>query len=99
MLPKIVTVGLLLAAFPLAALGQDQKKFLEEERRREMDARPKLDDELQQPFLWDAGGWLHLQFDHLDDPPFEDTRTDRYVDLRLWGQIRYERAYTAFVRV
>jgi hypothetical protein len=99
MLPKIVTVGLLLAVFPLAALAQDQKKFLEEERRREMDARPKLDDDLHQPLLWDAGGWLHLQFDHLDDPPFEDTRTDRYVDLRLWGQIQYERAYTAFVRV
>jgi hypothetical protein len=99
MLPKIVTVGLLLAAFPLAALAQDQKRFLEEERRREMDARPKLDEDMKQPLLWDAGGWLHLQFDHLDDPPFEDTRTDRNVDLRLWGQIQYERNYTAFVRV
>src|SRR6185436_12577061 len=82
---------------PLAA--QDQKKFLEEERRKEMDARPKPDPDMIQPFLWDAGGWLHLQFDYLDDPPFRDTRVDRYVDLRLWGELRIERNYTAYVRI
>lgn len=91
--------ALLLSASALAAPSQDQKKFLEEERRREMDARPKPDEDMQQPLLWDAGGWLHLQIDHLDDPPFRDTRTDRYVDLRLWGELRLERRYTAYVRL
>lgn len=81
------------------AFGQEQKKFLEEERRREMDARPPLDEDMKQPLLWDAGAWVHLQFDHLDDPPFEDTRTDRYVDLRVWGLLRIERRITAFLRV
>src|SRR5262245_57193471 len=91
------------AVFSLAlstpAFAQDQKKFLEEERRKEMDARPKPDPDMIQPLLWDAGGWLHLQFDQLDDPPFRDTRTDRYVDLRLWGELRVDRIYTAYVRV
>jgi len=82
---------------PLAA--QDQKKFLEEERRKEMDARPKPDPDMIQPILWDAGGWLHLQFDYLEDPPFRDKRTDRYVDLRLWGELRVDRIYTAYVRI
>src|SRR5262245_27804506 len=86
-------------AFAAPASAQDQKKFLEEERRKEMDARPKPDPDMLQPFLWDAGGWLHLQFDYLEDPPFRDTRTDRYVDLRLWGELRIERNYTAFVRI
>src|SRR5262245_9577604 len=82
---------------PLAA--QDQKKFLEDERRKEMAARPKPDPDMHQPLLWDAGGWLHFQFDRLDDPPFRDTRTDRYVDLRLWGELRIEQTYTAYVRL
>jgi hypothetical protein len=92
-----LTVLLLSAASPAGA--QDQKRFLEEERRREMDRRPPLDEDMKQPLLWDAGGWLHLQFDHLDDPPFSDTRTDRYVDLRLWGMLQVDRTYTAFLRL
>src|SRR4030095_588767 len=74
-------IALAVSAFALSApafSGQDQKKFLEEERRKEMDARPKPDPDMVQPLLWDAGGWLHLQFDQLDDPPLRDTRTDRY---------------------
>jgi hypothetical protein len=86
-------------AFAASAAAQDQKKFLEEERRKEMDERPKLDDDMKQPVLWDAGGWVHLQFDHLDDPPFRDTRTDRYFDLRLWGELRIDRTYTAYLRL
>src|SRR5690349_287420 len=86
-------------ALAAVASAQDQKKFLEEERRKEMDARPKLDDDMVQPLLWDAGGWLHLQVDQLDDPPFRDTRTDRYVDLRLWGMVRVDRTYTGYVRL
>lgn len=89
-------LAVFLASTP--ALAQDQKKFLEEERRREMDARPPLDEDMKQPVLWDAGAFLHLQLDHLDDPPFEDTRTDRYVDFRPWGMLRFERRVTAFVR-
>src|SRR4051794_35074284 len=86
-------------AFAVSASAQDQKKFLEEERRGEMDRRPPREDDMQQPVLWDAGGWLHLELDHLDDPPFRDTRTDRYFDLRLWGQVQIDRTYTAYVRV
>src|SRR5688572_27583905 len=96
LLPACVLTAFLCSS---PAFGQDQRKFLEEERRKEMDARPPLDEDMKQPLLWDAGAWLHLQFDHLDDPPFEDTRTDRYVDLRLWGLLRFERRITAFVRV
>src|SRR5437660_12077194 len=94
-----VAAGFLLSTVPFAAFAQDQKKFIEEERRKEMDVRPKLDDDLKQPVLWDAGGWFHAQIDHLDDPPFRDTRTDRYFDLRLWGQVQIERTYTAYVRL
>jgi hypothetical protein len=96
LLPAAVLIALVSS---LPAFAQDQKKYLEEERRRVMDARPPLDEDMKQPLLWDAGAWLHLQFDHLDDPPFEDTRTDRYVDLRVWGLLRIESRYTAFVRV
>ena len=92
-----LVITLLASSSPL--LAQDQRKFLEEERRKEMDARPKPDPDMMQPFLWDAGGWLHFQFDYLDDPPFRDTRVDRYVDLRLWGELRVERNYTAYVRI
>jgi hypothetical protein len=95
--PSIVC--LIVLAAPAIAAAQDQKRFIEEERRRQMDLRPKLDDELRQPILWDAGGWLHLELDHLDDPPFEDSRTSRYADLRLWGLVQFDRTYTAFVRV
>jgi hypothetical protein len=101
--PRAITVVLAFCALGVvaaaSAFAQDQKKFLEEERRKEMDARPKLDDDLKQPILWDVGGWLHLQLDHLDDPPFRDTRTDRYFDLRLWGQIQLDRTYTAYLRL
>ena len=90
---------LMVSALALSASAQDQKKFLEEERRKEMDARPKPDPDMLQPLLWDAGGWLHLQFDTLEDPPFSKERTDRYVDLRLWGELRIERIYTAYVRI
>jgi hypothetical protein len=95
----VVLVGTLFVLASSLASAQDQKKFIEEERRKEMDARPKLDDELKQPLLWDAGGWLHAQIDHLDDPPFRDQRDDRYLDLRLWGQVQLDRTYTGFVRV
>lgn len=96
-----------LAAFTALAGGfasaaeaqQDQQKLIEDERRREMNQRPKPDDDMKQPWLWDAGGWLHLQIDQLDDPPLRDTRTDRYVDLRLWGEIRYERIYSLYCRI
>ncbi|MBI3857651.1 MAG: hypothetical protein HY293_18370, partial [Planctomycetes bacterium] len=105
----IAVSALALAAFSASALApsfaeaaageQDQKKFLEEERRKEMDARPKPDEDMRQPVLWDAGGWLHAQLDYLEDPPFRNTRTDRYIDLRLWGELRIERTYTAYVRL
>lgn len=95
--PAIVAFAALCSS---AAVAQDQQKLLEDERRREMDAaRPKPDDDMKQPFLWDAGGWLHLQFDQVDDEPLRDTRTDRFVDLRLWGEIRYERIYSLYCRV
>lgn len=88
-----VVVGLLSGA------AQDQNKLLEEERRRVMDARPRADDELAQPVLWDVGGWLHGEFVTLDDPPEESERTLRYLDLRLWGELRIHQTYTAYVRL
>jgi hypothetical protein len=100
--PRVTTsIALLIStlAYAAPAAAQDQKKFLEEERRKEMDARPKPDDDMKQSILWDAGGWFHMQMDHLDDPPFSDTRTDRYFDLRLWGEVRIDRTYTAYLRL
>lgn len=85
------------SASPL--LAQDQQKLLEDERRREMNNRPKPDEDMKQTLLWDAGGWLHAEVDRLDDPPLRDTRTDRYFDLRLWGELRYERIYTLYARI
>lgn len=93
--PFIVT---LLAAAGSAA-AQDQNKLLEEERRREMDARLRDRSDLGQPLLWDAGGWLHAEVITLDDPPEEAERTLRYLDLRLWGELRLDRTYTAYLRV
>src|SRR5689334_1608818 len=96
----VPVIALAFAALCSSAFAQDQQKLLEEERRREMDAvRPKPDDDMKQPLLWDAGGWLHLQFDQLDDEPLRDTRTDRFVDLRLWGELRYDRIYALYCRV
>jgi hypothetical protein len=93
-------IALALLALSSSAFAQDQQKLIEDERRKEMDAaRPKPDDDMKQPWLWDAGGWLHLQFDQLNDEPLRDTRTDRFVDLRLWGEIRYERIYALYARV
>lgn len=92
--PFILT---LIGAAP--ALAQDQNKLLEEERRREMDARRPALDDLGQRLLWDAGGWLHAEIITLDDPPEEAERTLRYLDLRLWGEITIDRTYTAYLRL
>lgn len=103
-LPSAILIHLCLCAAAFAAstsLGasQDQKKFLEEERRREMDARPKPDEDMKQPFLWDAGGWLHTELDYLNDQPDRRSRTLRYVDLRLWAEAKLDRTYAAYVRL
>jgi hypothetical protein len=82
-----------------ALRAQDQQKFLEEERRRAMDERARANEDLHQPFLWDAGGWLHLEFIHLEDPPEKSERTLRYLDLRLWGEARIEKRYTLYLRL
>jgi hypothetical protein len=91
-------LGLVLAAAS-AASAQDQNKLLEDARRRVMDARPRGEDDVRQSVLWDAGGWLHAEFITLDDPPDETERTLRYLDLRLWGELRIDRTYTAYLRV
>jgi hypothetical protein len=92
--------GILLLALSAApAFAQDQQKLIEDERRREMDQRPKPDDDMRQTWLWDGGGWLHVEFDQVDDPPLSDTRTNRFVDLRLWGELRYERIYSLYCRL
>ena len=83
----------------LPAFGQDQQKLIEDEWRREMNARPKPDEDMKQPWLWDGGGWLHLQLDQVDDAPLRNTRTDRFVDLRLWGEVRYDRIYSLYARI
>ncbi len=90
---------LLLALASAPAFAQDQQKLLEDERRREMDQRPRPDEDMRQTWLWDGGAWLHFEFDQLNDPPFSDTRTDRFVDLRLWGELRYERIYSLYCRI
>lgn len=95
----IILALLVLAAAPAALQAQDQRKLLEDERRREMNNRPRPDEDMHQTWLWDGGGWLHAEFDQLNDPPLRDTRTDRYVDLRLWGEIRYERIYSVYARI
>jgi hypothetical protein len=95
-----IAAGFVTAALgSLPAFAQDQQKLIEDEWRREMNQRPKPDEDMKQPWLWDGGGWLHLQLDHLNDPPLADTRNDRYVDLRLWGELRYDRIYTLYARI
>ena len=95
--PVLAFLGAHLIAASLHA--QDQRKFLEEERRRQMDERAKANEDLKQPFLWDAGGWLHLEFMNLEDPPDKSERTLRYVDLRLWAEARVEERYTFYLRL
>ncbi len=96
---RFVSAWALLLGSATALAAQDQNKLLEEERRRAMDERARGDDERRQPVLWDAGGWLHAEFITLDDPPDETERTLRYLDLRLWGELRIDRTYTAYLRV
>ena len=87
------------AASPAFAQADPQKKFLEEERRREMDERARANADLKQDFLWDYGGWFHSEIARLDDKPDRDHRTYRYADLRLWGEMVYDQRYTAYVRL
>jgi hypothetical protein len=91
--------SVLAALWSQPAFAQDQQKLIEDEWRREMNQRPKPDEDMQQPWLWDGGGWLHMQLDHLNDDPLRETRTDRYLDLRLWGEIRYDRIYSLYARI
>jgi hypothetical protein len=79
--------------------GQDQKRLLDEERRREMDARERSADETRQFLLWDAGGWSRLEFSTFGDEPDKKERTYRYADLRLWGELRIDRTYTVYARI
>ncbi len=89
----------LVTAAPLARAQVEEKRFIEEERRRRMEPSGQAGDDLRQPFLWDAGGWVHSEFVQLDDAPYRDTRTLRFYDLRLWGEARIERRYTAYLRL
>jgi hypothetical protein len=82
-----------------AAAQVQDKPFLEEERRRVMDERPRGPEDVHQLILWEIGGWLHAEFVRLDDEPFEKHRTLRYYDLRLWGELTIERRYTAYLRL
>lgn len=82
-----------------ASAQVQDKPFLEEERRRVMDERPRGPEDVHQSILWDAGGWLHAEFVRLDDEPLEKHRTLRYYDLRLWGELTIERRYTAYLRL
>jgi hypothetical protein len=94
----LVFAILLFASASLQAQVEN-KPFLEEDRRREMDERVRSNEDLQQSFLWDAGGWFNSQFVQLDDPPDKDQRTLRSLDLRLWGEARIARRYLAYVRL
>ena len=86
-------------ASPAFAQADPQKKFLEEERRREMDERARANADLKQDFLWDYGAWIHTEVTRLDDKPDRDHRTFRYADLRLWGEMVYDQRTTAYVRL
>ncbi len=101
MVRRVVPILAFLGAQFLAegVSAQEQQKFLEEERRREMDERARANEDLKQPFLWDAGGWLHLEFVNLEDPPDKSERTLRHLDLRLWAEARIEQRYTLYLRL
>jgi hypothetical protein len=89
---------LVAAAAPAAAL-QDPNRLLQDERRQAMDARERPAEDAAPSLLWDAGGWLHAEVTTFEDPPEERERTYRYADLRLWGELRFDRHTTAYVRV
>lgn len=96
----LMSLGVLLAAASsLSAQNDQQKRFLEEERRREMDERARANADLKQDFLWEFGGWFHGELTRLDDQPDRDHRTYRYADLRLWGEVVFEQRYTAYLRL
>lgn len=95
----VSAVLLFLSLCSVSLHAQDQQRLIEEERRKEMDERAKANADLHQDFLWDAGGWLHLEYDYLNDQPTRGSRKDWYYDLRLWGQIVIDRTYTFYARL
>jgi hypothetical protein len=88
----------LLAAGLPASAQQDARKLLEEERRKAMDGREETEADAKPFVSWDAGGWIHLEAATLDDEPEERERTYRYVDLRVWGELRLDTRHVLYVR-
>lgn len=89
----------ILACASAAEARQDSRRLLEEERRKTMDDRERPEGEARPFFAWDVGGWTHLEVTTLHDEPEERERTYRYVDLRLWGELRIDQKHSAYVRV
>ena len=90
---------LLLPAFASVARAQGQERpFVEEEKRKELEAERYRPEPLQE-FVYDFGAWYHFEFLSFDDAPKPDDRTLWFHDLRLWGAVTYHQWLTAFARV
>ena len=92
--------------FGLAVLGglpvfaqAPQQQFIEEEKRAELDRSVSYN---QDAFI-DFGGWQSFQVISFDDDPgdvagFEDRRTLRLADTRLWASFSYKDIHRIYAR-
>ena len=90
---------MLALAFATFLAQVQDKPFLEEEWRREMDLRITGGEDIEEEMFLDGGGWFHFNLVSLDDHPIRKNRTLRYNDLRLWAQARINENVTAYVRL
>jgi hypothetical protein len=96
-LPRAVPIACLLlgASSAYAQEQPPQAQLLEEERRRVLDETI----DISQEYEYDYGGWLRGEFILFDDDPYEDRRTLRFYDLRLWGSVRVAEIHRVYARI
>ena len=84
---KVVIFSVLIAAFILSFSGlimavNEEKSFVEEEKRIELEETMKLQPKADAGFLYDYGGWAKTSFYFFDDSARK--RAMRSEDIRLW---------------
>jgi len=86
------------AAAPALAQDDPDKKFLDQEKTKELEQEPTPAPE-SQDLVWDWGGWINMQYLSIEDDPFESRREQRFHDLRLWGAATIEKRYRVYARL
>jgi hypothetical protein len=85
-------------AWPAGLFAQNappQLQLLEEERRKVLDQTIDTSQDLE----YDFGGWLRAEFINFDDAPYNDQRTLRFYDLRIWGSARVAEIHRFYARL